>query len=155
MKSTFVFTTANCRLQADIIMIRLRRAGISIDRVSAIFPRHLAPNTFFFWLRRPRLWGARPQEKGGFFATGRLERMLGRMNALDRLPVVLGRLGVAEAAANRLVQFIRWGRPMICIQAKNADEVAVAWHVLKHARADDIVISGETGSDRSAAVIAA
>ncbi len=63
MSSIPVFADALSRLHADIVIVRLVRAGISADQISAVFPRLRAPNSVCCWLKnfnarisRPAKW---------------------------------------------------------------------------------------------------
>jgi hypothetical protein len=142
MKSTFVLATADSRLHADIMMIRLRRAGISIDRLSAVFSRRFVPNSFFFWLRRPKtLRSHTPGES--FFAAGPLQKMIGRDDDVAAIRGKLRHLGFDHHAAEHFAQSLWMGHAVLCVQAKDADEAAVAWHIFNHSRAEMIAVSGQ------------
>jgi hypothetical protein len=140
MKSTVVFATANSRLHADIMMIRLRRAGISIDRISAIFSRCFAPNTFFFWLRKPRALVDRNEQS--FFVAGPIQRLFGRRDDVDSLPHKLTEIGLERRAADHLGDSLHMGNAMLCVQVKNKDELEVAFDIFHHSKAENIVFTG-------------
>ncbi len=140
MKSTVVFATANSRLHADIMMIRLRRAGIDIDRVSAIFSRCFAPNTFFFWLRKPR--ALVDQNEESFFVAGPIQRLFGRRDNVDSLPHKLTEIGLERRAADHLGDSLHMGQAMLCVQVKNRDELEVVLDIFHHSKAENIALNG-------------
>src|SRR5580658_9782746 len=49
-KMTFVFATAACRIHADILIARLKQAGIPVDLISALYRPELRPNSAVCWL---------------------------------------------------------------------------------------------------------
>ncbi len=141
MKSTVVFASAHSRLHADIMLIRLRRAGINIDRVSAIFSRCFAPNTFFFWLSRPRALPTTVHTDEPFFVAGPIQKLFGRNDDIGDLSRKLSELGVAHRAADHLSDSLAAGHAMLCVQTKNKDEAAIAWHIFQHSKAGNIAIT--------------
>lgn len=148
MKSTIVLATANSRLHADIMMIRLRRAGINIDRVSAVFSNRFAPNSFFFWLRSPRT--LRSHANGdAFFAAGPLQELMSG-DDVEHMPRTLRRLGLSQHDAAHFAQSLWLGHGVLCVQAKNQDEAAVVWHIFKHSRAEDIAVAGMPSPETAA-----
>lgn len=140
MKSTYVFATAESRLHADVMMIRLRRAEIEIDRVSAVFSGRFAPNSFFFWLRRPRVLQSDATGES-FFAAGSIQRLFASADGVENVTHKLRGLGVERAAADRLGRSLSMGHALLCVQAKHQDETAVAWHIFKHAGAENIAVT--------------
>ena len=147
MKHSFVFATADSRLHADIMMIRLRRAGLNIDRVSAIFSHQFAPNSFFFWLKSPRTLRCRTKGES-FFVAGPLQHSFGGGDEVEAVPSVLRKMGVDRSEAGRLARALWLGHGVLCVHAKNQDEAAVAWHIFKHSRAAEIVVSGVNHTER-------
>ena len=140
MKPTYVLASADTRLHADIMMIRLRRAGINIDHVSAVFSQQFAPNSFFFWLSSPRTLHC-PSKGESYFVAGPLEQQFAGGNELEAVPSILKRLGLSRGEAAHLARSLWLGRGLLCVHAKNQDEAAVVWHIFKHSRAEDIAIS--------------
>lgn len=146
MKPSFVFATADSRLHADIMMIRLRRAGIPINKVSALFSRRFAPNSFFFWLRRPRTLRS-GSAKESVFVAGPLERLFRRGGDVEEVAASLQSIGLAPLEADHLGRALWLGHAMLGVQAKTEDEVSIAWHIFKHARAENIAIAGPAASE--------
>lgn len=140
MKSTFVLATAESRLHADIMMIRLRRAGISIDRISAVFSRRFAPNSCFFWLRNPRTLRCRTKGES-FFVAGPLEQLFGR-GEVEAVPTILRHLGLSRRESVHFGHSLWLGHGVLCVEVKDQDQAAIAWHIFKHSRAEDITVSG-------------
>lgn len=141
MKSTIVFASAHSRLNADIMLIRLRRAGINMNGVSAIFSRCFAPNTFFFWLRRPRALRTTVHTDQPFFIAGPIQRLFGRNDDIGDLSRKLSELGVEHRAADHLSDSLATGHALLCVQAKNKDEAAIAWHIFQNSKAGNIAVT--------------
>lgn len=149
MKSVYVLATADSRLHADIMLIRLRRAGLNIDRVSAIFSSRFAPNSFFFWLKSPRTLRSRAKDDS-FFAAGPLQQFLAT-DRVENMPRALRRLGLNRHEAAHFGQSLWLGHALLCVQAKNQDEAAIAWHIFKHSRSEAIAVAGLPASNEEPA----
>lgn len=50
MSHLLVYATAESRLHADLMVVRLRQAGIDTDRISFLHPRAARPNSALCWL---------------------------------------------------------------------------------------------------------
>lgn len=151
MKSTFVLAIAESRLHADIMMIRLRRAGINVDRISAMFSRRFAPISFFCWLRRPRtLRSSLKDERGMVFAAGPLQKRIAGHDEVAAVPDLLQQLGLDRREAAHFSQALWNGHALLCVSVKNEDEAAIAWHIFKHSRAEDIAVTNHSLAERIA-----
>lgn len=139
MSSLPVFADTLSRLHADIALIRLIRAGIRADRISAVFPRRQAPNAVCCWLT-----GFQPVPHALAFpiaAAGLLSSFLKRGIATLRS----GRrrqndadVGLEREQLARIIERTEMGRIVLCVHARNENEAAVAWHILHHVGAENI-----------------
>jgi hypothetical protein len=51
MSHLLVYATADSRLHADLLIVRLKRAGIATSLVSVLYPSKLRPNSTRCWIR--------------------------------------------------------------------------------------------------------
>jgi hypothetical protein len=141
MKSIPVIASARSRLHADVMLIRLRRASISIDQISACFPAALYPNSVACWLDHGKL-APLYLESEPYLVAGPMRRWLRRRDREDFSPAgVFQRVHFDPAAAERLEEELRQGRLLVCAHAANEAEVAIAWHVFRHAEAEQICLA--------------
>lgn len=140
MKSIPVIATARSRLQADVMLIRLRRADVPIQAISAIFPRSHFPNSVACWLRPGQLAPVSfGQEE--LLAAGPLRRWLRspcrRAFDPDRL---FRRAGFDGSTSQRLQEALGQGDILIGVHAASEAQVAVAWHIFRHAESECIAL---------------
>jgi hypothetical protein len=141
MPSLPVFADALSRLHADIAIVRLIRAGISADKISAVFPQRRAPNSVCCWLKnfhRIPVRSALPIAAAGML--GRLIQPGIRAVDVERK---LENLGLAPDVAASLLERIQEGRIVLCVHARNDTQAAIAWHIFRHVRAENIVCAGD------------
>lgn len=138
MNSVPVIATARSRLHADVMLIRLRRANISINNVSALFPLASLPNSVACWLRRGlsvRLGGEK------FRAVGPMWKWLKKLAAGHiSTAEVFERAKIDHLSSQHLDEELRRGHTLLCVHARNENEVAIAWHIFKHAEAEYIAL---------------
>jgi hypothetical protein len=140
MSSFPVFADALSRLHADIAIVRLIRAGIPADKISAVFPRRQAPNSVCCWLKnfnRVPVRSALPIAAAGLL--GQLFRRGIRAADVERK---LENLGLAPEMAERMLEKGRDGTIVLCVHARNETQAAVAWHIFKHVGAENITSVG-------------
>lgn len=141
MASLPVFADAPSRLQADIALVRLVRAGIPADRLSAVFPRRSAPNGVCCWLKNfnriPRT-SAWPTA-----AAGLLGKLFKSGIRASHVAEELETLGLSPALTKRLWERIEDGRTVLVVHARTETEVAIAWHVFHHVGLENIAMPDE------------
>lgn len=144
MSSLPVFADAPSRLHADIAIVRLIRAGIPADKISAVFPQRRAPNSVCCWLKhfhRLSVRSALPIAVAGVL--GRIFEPGLRSAHVERK---LEHLGLAPDLAASLLERIRDGRIVLCVHARNDTQAAIAWHIFRHVRAENIVCAGDAAA---------
>lgn len=137
MSSFPVFADAYSRLHADIAIVRLTRAGIRADRISAVFPQRRAPNSVCCWLKhfhRVPLRSALPVAAAGIL--GRLFKSGVHSAGAER---ALEALGLAPDLADRVLEKISEGMIVLCVHARTETEAAIAWHIFQHVGAENIM----------------
>lgn len=138
MSSLPVFADAWSRLQADIALVRLVRAGISADRISAVFPRRRAPNGVCCWMKNfnriphTRTWPAA--------AAGLLGKLFKSGLRAAHVEQELDDLGLSTDVTKRLLEKIESGRIVLCVHARTETEAAIAWHIFTHVGFDSITL---------------
>jgi hypothetical protein len=141
MSKTFVFATSSSRLAADLIIIRLKRVGLAMDKISALFPSQFRPNTALCWLgSRLTSAGWRDQDTALSIA-GPLGRYFTGKSAKRGLADRLEATGLAEESSRQLEEKIRQGQILICIQADSDEEVSKAWHVCYQTDSDSLFVT--------------
>ena len=136
MSSLPVVAEVNSKLHADIALIRLLRAGIRSEHISALFPRGRAPNTVCCWLNgfhSVPLTTSVPMA-----AAGVLGQRCRSVTSKEGFEAELDDLGFGTEMVARLSDRIEDGRTLLCVHARNEAEAAVAWHIFQHVAAEHI-----------------
>lgn len=136
MSSLPVFANTLSKLHADIAIIRLIRAGIVADKISAVFPPGRAPNSVCCWLKhfhRIPFLTSLPMAAAGVLG------MVFRQGAKSaEVEQELDELGLNRELTRRIFERTDAGRIVICVHARNEAEAAIAWHIFHHVGAEDI-----------------
>jgi len=141
MSSFPVFADVSSRLHADIAIVRLIRAGIRPERISAIFPRRSAPNSVCCWLtdfHRIPISSALPLAAAGIF--GQLWKRGIHSAAVERK---LETLGLDPEIANRFLEKTEGGQIVICVHARSETEAVTAGRIFQRAGAENICCAAE------------
>jgi hypothetical protein len=141
-KDVPVIASVETRLQADVILVRLRKAGIACKRISVAFPLRLMPNAVACWLdavKCPILWS----DGEPIYATGPLCSILSDQPNVAALVDRLQTAGLGYEAACTMAERIELSSIVFCIHARNDSEASLAWHVLHHSTAEIIAARGE------------
>lgn len=140
MKKIPVVAVAHSRLHADVMLIRLRRAGVDCNAISAFFPQSSMPNSVACWL---------PVSKKEPLHVGN-ETVVPAGKARTRVPgndaramiAALEQSGIDHSSAQSLEEKLEQGHILISVSAANEAEASIAWHIFKHASAETIVVGG-------------
>ncbi len=139
MSTLPVFADALSRLQADIALVRLVRAGFSPDRISAVFPRKQAPNGVCCWLKN---FNRIPRTAWPIAAAGLLGKLFRTGVDATEVEEQLDDLGLSPGTAKRLVERTEDGRIVLFAHARTETEAAIAWHVFQHVGLENISLPG-------------
>ncbi len=139
MKPIPVIACANSRLHADVMLIRLRRAGIACNTISALFPRSSMPNAVACWLRLDQA-EAMHVGRETIMPAGKLRGNLNGESDARALVATLVAAGIDRASAKLLEEKLEQGHTLIAVTAANETNASIAWHVFKHAASDLIVV---------------
>jgi hypothetical protein len=138
MQPSAVFASATSRLHADVIVIRLTRAGLPASRISAVFPERLKPNCADCWLegrKKSPSFGVEP-----IVAVGPLSASLD-LSSEASLVQSLRAAGLGLEEAKSSVERLGKGQVLICAAVRSEEELSIAWHMFCELQADDISIA--------------
>ena len=139
MSTLPIFADASSRLLADIAMVRLIRAGIPKNRISAIFPRRRAPNSVGCWLKDLAVISRVGDVS--IAAAGILGGVWRHGFTAPRVQGELESLGLRADFAERAVEKAAAGQIILCVHARNEPEAAIAWHIFQHVGAENIAFA--------------
>jgi hypothetical protein len=138
MHPSAVFASAVSRLHADLIVIRLKRAGISPDRISAVFPENQQPNCALCWLDGHST--ANREAGEAFTVAGPLHRLLSSHSA-SSLTKTFQSIGLSSDHAATCVESLAKGQILIAVQTEDEEQIAIGWHILRDLHAEGIFIA--------------
>ncbi len=143
-KAIAVIASASSRLHADVMLIRLRRAGIACQKISALFPRNSIPNSVACWLKLDQ---ERTLHVGDetVVPAGPIRSQLHHNHDAASVAEWLEGAGVDHVSGQALVEKVEQGHTLLSVTTTSEDEASIAWHVFKHVSADCIVV-GEHGT---------
>lgn len=137
MQPTSVFAAALSRLHADLILVRLQHGGISSDKVSAIFPERLQPNSTLGWT---------DGHSTGIDAGGERITVAGPLHKPVRIETEtllirsFQKLGVDLQHACVLAERLGRDEILICVQSSNDAEISIALHTFDELKAEAIAV---------------
>jgi hypothetical protein len=134
-----VIASAGSRLQADVMLIRLRRACVGCQQISAFFPRRLMPNAVACWLRINHNLAAYIGRNAIMQAGGLCSEFSFASNAHAMIDSLAG-AGVDRSSAGALVEKLEQGHILLGVLAASDDEISIAWHIFNHVCAELIVV---------------
>lgn len=140
MSSLPVYADAVSRLQADIALVRLIRAGIPVSRISAVFPRRSAPNGVCCWLKN---FTRIPRASWPMAAAGLMGKLFKSGIRATHVADELDELGLAADVTKRICEKIEEGRIVLFVHARTENEAAVAWHVFHHVSCENITLPAD------------
>lgn len=135
MHPTSVFAAATARLHADLIVTRLKRAGISSGKISAAFPEESRPNSVECWLE-----GESPiasYEGENVLVAGPLRKKLS-IDSEAHLIRSLQKLGLSLHDACAHAERLSKGQIVLSVQTDDQAEIALAWHIFRELEAEGI-----------------
>ena len=138
MKPTAIFANASSRLHADLIVTRLKRAGIACEQISVLYPTDTVPNSALCWLEGK---SAPTNYEGEMVAVaGPMRKVLSFKNE-GALIQSLSKIGLPGESAAAYAEHLSQGEIVIGVNTANEDEVAVVWDTLRDTRADSIAVA--------------
>ncbi len=138
MKPTAIFANATSRLHADLIVIRLKHAGIPCEQLSAIYPEELTPNCALCWLQGKSAPTSYANET--VVIAGPMRKVLS-VKSEDAFKHSLEKLGTPADHVASYAEHLSQGEIVIGVNTANEDELAIVWHTLCELRAESISVA--------------
>lgn len=138
-----VVASANSRLHADVVLIRLRRAQVDCRQISVLFPTDSMPNAVGCWLpvAAHHKLKVGDQEIACAGHLGKQPFSAARPHDDGReITGLLTQTGVDTTGAHVLVERLSQGHILLCVHASSEVEASIAWHVFRHAGVDTIIL---------------
>jgi hypothetical protein len=139
-----IVASANSRLHADVILIRLRRAEVDWRKISVLFPQNSMPNAVGCWLPVAPV----AKQKIGvetIACAGRLRKLRNVMAPSHdegrEIAELLMHAGVDAMGAHILSERLSEGHILLVVHASSETQVSVAWHVFRHSSANTIIVA--------------
>jgi hypothetical protein len=135
-----VFASAESRLHADLVAVRLRKAGISSAAISILYPRASQPNCAVCWFERScefALSTGEPMAGAGFLAeVFRADEARPR-----RLAHALSALSVNDEESAGVEEILAENRLVVAVDARAEEELSTIMEVLQHCASDTVFVS--------------
>lgn len=148
MKAIPVLALVDSRLRSDVILIRLRRAGIDRRKISVVFPRRFIPNAVACWLDVP--------QKSAFGTTSEPLLSAGAFRADcpfaengDMIAESIERAGFDPKVSSSVARRLESGATLLCVHAEREEDVLLARQVFEESAADLVA----TGDARAGAAV--
>jgi hypothetical protein len=132
MSHLLVYATTESRLHADLVIVRLKQAGISMASISILHPQSLRPNSALCWINGSAFLKLSSGESVAI--TGSLSRPLSEDVGRDEsTPFAghLGRLGLSREEALSLEESLLENRIVIAIEVTDEYELPAVYHTLR------------------------
>ncbi|HEX2853304.1 MAG TPA: hypothetical protein VHO24_08700 [Opitutaceae bacterium] len=140
MSRLVVFASAFSRLHADLMIVRLKRAGISTAHLSVIHPVHCCPNSTLCWLggsTRLRVSSGENIAASGFLSES-LQTPANVATSDATFTGKLEQLGLAHEQGLILEETMLENRVAIAIEVMEKSELATILQVLQRAGGEKI-----------------
>lgn len=140
MSRLAVFASAFSRLHADLIIVRLKRAGIPTAHLSVIHPLHCCPNSTLCWLggsTQLRVSSGVNIAASGFLS-GPLQTPANVATSAATFTGKLAQLGLTHEQSSILEETMLENRVAIAIEVEEKPELATILQVLQRADAEKI-----------------
>jgi hypothetical protein len=138
MSHLLVYATAESRLHADLVVVRLKQAGIDTDLISVIHPAGGRPNSAFCWLDGT---SPMPLSSGGTaFVSGLFRHSLedaGRTRSAG-LADRLNRLGLTHDRGMNIEESLLENRIIVLVEVHDEFELPPIFHTFRGLAAEKV-----------------
>lgn len=151
MSHVFIFASAESRLHADLAVVRLKQAGITLESISLLYPATLQPNTARCWLSGSGKFSLSDDEEIG--SSGRFgspEDFQGTGDS-ENLEKRLTTLGLASEQRAAIKEILCEGRIVIAVEARNKDEIRAIFDTLSYVGVENSFSARRSFTSRLAA----
>ena len=132
MSHLLVYATAESRLHADLVIVRLKTAGISIEQLSLFYPPVLRPNSARCWVNGTALVPLSSTQS--ISVSGSLSRVFNgvhRKNKFASLSDGMRALGLNDKERTSLEDSLRENRIIVAIHVLDEYELPSIYHTLR------------------------
>jgi hypothetical protein len=128
MSHLLVYATTESRLHADLVVVRLKRAGISTEAISILHPKSRRPNSARCWLSGSVIL---PLSSGeNISVSGALSRALNKY-PLSSFATRMGKLGIDHEQSESLENSLLEDRIVIAVEIQDEYELPAIYHTLR------------------------
>jgi hypothetical protein len=132
MSHLLVYATAESRLHADLVIVRLKTAGISTDQLSLFYPPVLRPNSARCWVNGTALLPLTSTQC--ISVSGSLSQVFKdvlRKNKFATLSDGMRSLGLSDKERTSLEESLRENRIIVAIHVLDEYELPAIYHTLR------------------------
>jgi hypothetical protein len=143
MRTTSVFATATSTIHADLIVVGLKRVGISTEVISVLYPSYSQPDTVLYWLDGASRRVLSPTGET-VTISGPLRFIMDAQQHETELPFLvqsLRALGLTQEQSAGFEAALLEDRVIIAVEAMDEAELGVIFHILHHIGADKIAMA--------------
>lgn len=138
-----VFATATSALHADLIVIALKRVGISTSAISVLYPSESRPDSVPYWITGTTRFELSPTGKAVTVA-GPLRLLIEQHHKRAEgasLVEGLRSLGLSVEQSMTFEATLLANRVVLCTEAMDENELSLIFHILHHIGAEKIVLT--------------
>lgn len=131
MSHLLVYATTESRLHADLVVVRLKRAGISTDSISILHPESLRPNSALCWINGSAFMHLSSGQ--AVSVSGSLSRALkheGEANG-ESFADRMAKLGLNHEQGSSLEESLLENRIVIAVEVNDEYEMPAIYHTLR------------------------
>jgi hypothetical protein len=141
MSHILVFASAESRLHADLLIVRLRKAGVSPAAISILYPRASQPNSAVCWLEHSSKFALATGE--AMASAGFLAEIFHAGEPAKPRPLAhaLAALGVSDEQSAGVEEILAENRIVVAVDARKENELPAILQVLKQGAAETVFIS--------------
>lgn len=143
MRTTSVFATASSTIHADLVVVGLKRLGISTDVISVLYPSYSQPDTVLYWLDGASRRALSPTGET-VTVSGPLRFIMDAQRDEAEYPFLvqsLRSLGLTEEQSLSFEAALLEDRVIIAVEAVDDNQLALIFHLFHHVGAEKIVVA--------------
>ena len=143
MSTISVFATATSTIHADLIVISLKRVGISTSGISVLYSSDSRPDSVLYWVNGTTRFDLSQPGKA-VTVSGPLRLALERHHQRAEFASIvegLRSLGLSEEQSMTFEETLLANRVVLCTEATDENELALIFHILHHIGAEKIVLT--------------
>jgi len=132
MSHLLVYATTDSRLHADLLVVRLKRAGIATSLLSVLYPTSLRPNSTRCWIRGSVPFALESEDDvtvSGMLGL-RLNALLkrwGRRSLVDGLSVI----GLSHEQSVNVAESLRASGIVVAVEVADEADLPTIYHTLR------------------------